>query len=124
MDSHEFNFFYLLFLENPQITLASIPALNPATFLPILSSSDTSHSCPEAEEILSSSWPGLLDQPLIKIPIHSICWQKISYRQIKNYQEAYAVITSTKTVEVTHLLMGNSSQKVKLITLTGALYIA
>lgn len=60
--------FHLLFLENPQISLASNPVLNPVNpvnLFPVPSSSDTpSNSCSEAVEALHSPQPSLLDQSL------------------------------------------------------------
>lgn len=45
------------------------------------------------------------------------------FQSVMVYSTAYAVVSSTKTVEVTHLPRGTSSQKVELITLIRAFYI-
>ncbi|OBS81856.1 hypothetical protein A6R68_24154, partial [Neotoma lepida] len=117
--------FHLLFLENLQITLAFSPAINPATLLPVPSSSNTpSHFCPEAVEALCSPRSGVLDQALTDPKLILFVDGSSLIDRLGNCQEAYAVVTSTKTVEVIHLSMGTSSQKAELIALTKVLQIA
>ena len=81
-------------------------------------------SCTEAVEVLTSPQPGLLDQPLTDPQLTLFVDGSSLIDKSGNRQAAYAVITSTNTVEATHLALETSTQKAELIALTGALQIA
>lgn len=102
---------HLLFLENLQCFLTSSPVLITATLPPTSSLSNTSsHSCPAAVEVeaLRLPRPALSDQPLTDPQLTLFVDGSPLIDRWGNCQATYAVITSTKTVEVNCLLVGSS----------------
>ncbi|XP_059512158.1 uncharacterized protein LOC132211533 [Myotis daubentonii] len=112
--------FHLL-LENPTITLASCPALNPATLLPTPGEEGPFHSCPEVLEACRSPRADLTDHPLPN-PQHTLFVDGSSTIDPSGIRRAaYAIVCDKTVLEAGPLPPGTTSQQAELVALTRAL---
>uniref|UniRef100_A0A8I5R1R5 Uncharacterized protein n=1 Tax=Papio anubis TaxID=9555 RepID=A0A8I5R1R5_PAPAN len=117
--------FHVLFLENPDIKIATCSSLNPATLLPTPNTSHTpEHSCPEIIQLALPTHLHLRDQPLPDPQLTFFVDGSSFVDPHGNRHAGYAVVTNTQVIEAKPLPLGTTSQKAELTALTRALHLS